>query len=145
MTKKVARNKILASKLLLLLLLLLYFFFTRGRYDPSGGIIVIITITRPVERGGEAGKNSRAPSSHGGLELSALLTHGGPLGFELQTKVHKNKFLLISRVISIIGLSGPLLVLMGPRLQSSPLYRYNVPARAIVYKCIKHRVLYLSL
>jgi len=42
--------------------------------------------------GGETGTNSRAPSSHGGLELSAVLTHGGSLGFELQTKVHKNKF-----------------------------------------------------
>src|SRR6218665_2079134 len=62
---------------------------------------------RPVERGGEAGKNSRAPSSHGGLELSAVLTHGGPLGFELPTKVHKNKFLFIS-VLSV------LLVLVGP-------------------------------
>src|SRR6218665_3747866 len=62
---------------------------------------------RPVERGGEAGQNSRAPSSHGGLELSAVLTHGRPLCFALQTKVHKNKFLFIS-VLSV------LLVLVGP-------------------------------
>src|SRR6218665_3046025 len=62
---------------------------------------------RPVERGGEAGKNSRAPSSHGGLELSAVLTHDRPLGFKLHTKVHKNKFLFIS-VLSV------LLVLVGP-------------------------------
>ena len=56
---------------------------------------------------GEAGKYSRAPRSHGGLELSAVLTHGGPLGFELQTEVHKNKFLFIF-VLSV------LLVLVGP-------------------------------
>ena len=80
-------------------------------------------LARPVERGGEAGQNSRAPSSHGGLELSAVLTHGGPLGFELQTKVHKNKFLFIF-VLSV------LLVLVGPRLQPSPLYEYNGPAQA---------------
>src|SRR6218665_3547599 len=44
---------------------------------------------RPVERGGKARKNSRAPSCHGGPELSAVLTRGGPLGFELQTTVHR--------------------------------------------------------
>jgi len=56
--------------------------------------------------GGEAGKNARAPSSHGGLGLSAVLTHGGPLGFELQTKVHKNKFLFISVFSAILILVG---------------------------------------
>src|SRR6218665_1034693 len=55
----------------------------------------------PSRGGGEAGKNSRAPSSHGGLELSTVLTHGGPLGFEFQTKVHKNKFLFIF-VLSVL-------------------------------------------
>jgi len=27
--------------------------------------------------------------------INAVLTHDGPLGFELQTTVHKNKFLFI--------------------------------------------------
>src|SRR6218665_3850532 len=38
--------------------------------------------------GGEAGRNFRAPSSHGGPELSAVLTHGGVLGFALQTSTY---------------------------------------------------------
>src|SRR6218665_2482224 len=50
---------------------------------------------RPVERGERQAKIPGPPSSHGGLELSAVLIHGRPLGFELQTKVHKNKFLFI--------------------------------------------------
>src|SRR6218665_1509819 len=46
--------------------------------------------SRPVERGGrggEAERNFRAPSSHGGPEFSAVLTHGRQLGFEIQTAV----------------------------------------------------------
>src|SRR6218665_817292 len=101
---------------------------------------------RPVERGGEAGKNSRAPSSHGGLELSAVLTHGGPLGFEFQTKVHKNKFLFIF-VLSV------LLVMVDQdpywswwALGFSQVRFIDITdLPKLVYKCIKHRVLYLSL
>jgi len=32
----------------------------------------------------------------GQATTSVVLTHGGPIGFELQTRVHKNKFLFIS-------------------------------------------------
>ena len=46
--------------------------------------------------GGEAGKNSRAPSSHGGLAQCRISPWRTPIGFELQTKVDKNKFLFIS-------------------------------------------------
>src|SRR6218665_3870026 len=54
-----------------------------------------------------------------GPELSAVLTHGGPLGFELQTTVYKNKFLLPCYKYywswwTPIGLGGPLLVLVDP-------------------------------
>ena len=63
---------------------------------------------RPVERGERQEKIPGPPALMGGLELSALLTHGGPIGFELQTKVHyKNKFLSLF-VLSVV------LVLVGP-------------------------------
>jgi len=38
---------------------------------------------------------------------SAVITHGGPLGFELQTTVHKNKFLFISMLKVLLVLLGP--------------------------------------
>ena len=70
--------------------------------------------------------------------------HGGPLGFELQTKVHKNKFLFIF-VLSV------LLVLVGPywywwaRGFSQVRFMDLTALPKLVYKCIKHRVLHLSL
>ena len=69
----------------------------------------------------------------GGLELSAVLTHGGPLGFELQTKVHKNKFLFIF-VLSV------LLVLVGHYWSW-----WALGFSQVRFMNIKHRVLYLSL
>jgi len=60
--------------------------------------------------GGEAGRNFRAPSSHGGPELSAVLTHGGVLGFALQTSTYSYVFpcyLYHWSWWAPIGLGGP--------------------------------------
>jgi len=69
-------------------------------------------IVRPVERGERQEKIPGPPSSHGGPELSAVLTRGWSLGFELQTTVHKNKFLFPCYQYywswwAPIGLGGP--------------------------------------
>src|SRR6218665_3823012 len=60
-------------------------------------------------RGAGPSRGGRGRKKFPVLEPSVVLTHGGPprLRFELQTNVHKNKFLFIS-VLSV------LLVLVGP-------------------------------
>ena len=57
--------------------------------------------------GGRGRKKFPGPSSHGGPELSAVLTRGWFPGFELQTTVHKNKFLFMSALLVLLVLVGP--------------------------------------
>src|SRR6218665_2053290 len=74
-----------------------------------------VSLLQPVERGGEAGRNFKALSSHRGPKLSAVLTHGGSLDFALQTTIHQNTFLFISVLsVLLVLMGGPLLVLVGP-------------------------------